>query len=118
MDDHEAIESEVQARLDEERRVGHRDPGPADGLARGPSRLGFPHPGVNDRVEAITRGPVAEDDPPEGLAIDAAALVEDLRAEGREDVPVGRSPGTHHLAGHAIEVQRRQAAGRELGQDS
>ena len=118
MDDDQAVEAEVHARLHEQRRVGHGDPGTAGRLPGGPSRLGFADPRVNDRVQAVARGGVPEHDLPEDPAIDAALRVENLPAKSRHDVLVGRPPEAHDLVSHAVEVQRRHSAGGELGENS
>ena len=113
--DDEPAETEVDAGLDEQRRVGHHDRLRAG--RRGPPHFFLADAGVHEGVQPRACLRIGEDELAQPLAVHAAVGGQDLAAEGPHHVGMGRPPGGHHIVGDAVEVERGQARLRQAAQD-
>ena len=108
--DHQPIEAQVCAGLDEERRIGHQHG--ARRLCRRPAPLQLAHARVHDRVEPHARLGVGEHQRGESGTVERAILQHRI-AEGRHDLDERLAARRRRVACGLVEVERPAAACRE-----
>ncbi len=112
--DQQAVEAQVHAALDQERRVGHQHASrPRAREARGPAGLGRAHARVHDAIEALPRRGVVEHQRAERRPVERAGRVQHGVAEGGPDLRERLAAGRGDRARDGVEVERAATA---LGQ--
>ena len=115
VDDHQPVEAEVHARLHEHGAVRHHH---VVVRARRAEPLLGQHARMDDRVQALPRRRVRENDRAERLAVDLPVRVQDPRAERRDDFGVGGTARRDHLVRDDVEVESAEAQAREPAEDA